>query len=143
MDFYCNSCNIGFQWIWNNKIWRLWIRWNDEHDVRKLRKRHDVFRLDLRNPHNCGTCVPDNLVMAANTKSEKKIMVNKEKINGKIIISDLSFGKIGNIIYHKLEPGNSGMYTFKGYKKLFNDNNFKNIRQERLGLTSIYTEGRK
>ena len=83
MDFYCNSCNIGFQWIWNNKIWRLWIRWNDEHDVRKLRKRHDVFRLDLRNPHNCGTCVPDNLVMAANTKSEKKIMVNKEKINGK------------------------------------------------------------
>jgi len=69
-----------------------------------------------------------------------KSLLNKK---GKLVICDLSFGKIGNLIFHELEPGNSKMYTFKGYKKLFEERNFKNIKQEKFGLVSVYTEGEK
>ena len=69
-----------------------------------------------------------------------KNLLNK---NGKLVICDLSFGKIGNIIFHKLEPGNSKMYNIEEYKKLFEENKFKNIKQENFGLISVYTEGNK
>lgn len=69
-----------------------------------------------------------------------KSLLNRE---GKLIISDLSFGNIGNVIFHKLEPGNSKMYTIKEYKELFEENKFKNIKQENFGLISVYTEGKK
>lgn len=69
-----------------------------------------------------------------------KSLLNRE---GKLIICDLSFGRIGNIIFHKLEPGNSKMYTIKEYKELFEKNKFKNIKQEKFGLISVYTEGNK
>lgn len=69
-----------------------------------------------------------------------KRLLNKE---GKLVICDLNFGKIGNIIFHKLEPGNSKMYTFKEYRKLFEKNKFINIKQEKFGLISVYIEGNK
>ncbi|MEK6914378.1 MAG: methyltransferase domain-containing protein [Nanoarchaeota archaeon] len=69
-----------------------------------------------------------------------KILLNK---NGKLIISDLSFSKIGNFIFHNLEPGNSETYTLKEYKELFEEKKFKNIKQRRFGIISVYTEGVK
>lgn len=78
--------------------------------------------------------------------NQEKLIVEIKKLldkEGKLIISDLSFGKIGNIIFHKLEPGNSKMYTLKEYKELFEENKFKNIKQEKFGLISVYTEGTK
>lgn len=76
---------------------------------------------------------------------EKLIIKIKKMLNkqGKLIISDLSFGKIGNRIFHKLEPGNSKMYTLEEYKELFEKNKYKNINQEKFGLISVYTEGNK
>jgi len=65
------------------------------------------------------------------------------KDNGKFIISDLSFGRFGNTIFHKLEPGNSRMYTATDYIALFKENRFEKIKQKRMGLVSIYTEGVK
>jgi len=65
------------------------------------------------------------------------------KENGKLIISDLSFGSLGNFIFHKIEPGNSGMHTSKEYTILFEENGFKEIKKERPGLFSIYIEGTK
>ena len=65
------------------------------------------------------------------------------KEDGKIVINDLSFGRFGNFIFHKLEPGNSGMYTPKGYLRLLKGKGFRDIKQKRLSLISVYTEGEK
>jgi len=63
------------------------------------------------------------------------------KKGGKLVISDLSFGRFGNKVFHILEPGNSEMYTKKGYYKLLKENKFFDIKQFGVGLFSIYTEG--
>ncbi len=65
------------------------------------------------------------------------------KSGGKLVINDFSFGKIGNKLFHWIDPGNSGMHTLKEYKKLFEKNKFKNIKQKKIGLIAVYTEGIK
>lgn len=77
---------------------------------------------------------------------EQEKVIDKIKIilkeNGKLIIDDLSFGSFGNFIFNKLEPGNSGMHTLNGYKKLFRDKNFNEIKARKIGLASVYIEGK-
>jgi len=62
---------------------------------------------------------------------------------GKIIVSDFSFGLIGNWLFKKFEPGNSRMLSRRGFRNLFEGFGFKDIRQRRIGIFSILTIGVK
>ena len=72
--------------------------------------------------------------------NDSKILLRK---GGKLIIEDFSFGKIGNKIFHLIEPGNSGMHTLAEFRNLFEKNKFNNIKQKKIGLIAVYTEGIK
>jgi ubiquinone/menaquinone biosynthesis C-methylase UbiE len=65
------------------------------------------------------------------------------KKNGKLIIADLSFGKVLNWIFHKIEPGNSKMNSKKNFYDLFEKHGFENVKQKRIGLFVIANIGEK
>jgi len=75
-------------------------------------------------------------------KAMKKFNLALKK-NGKLIITDLSFGRILNLVFNKLEPGNSKMNSKKEFYKLFKKYKFKNVKQKKLGLFIILTVGEK
>ena len=65
------------------------------------------------------------------------------KKNGYLIVVDLNFGQILNKIFHKIEPGNSKVYTLNELRVLFKSHGFKHIKQEKVGLFTFMTSGRK
>ncbi|MEK6935603.1 MAG: class I SAM-dependent methyltransferase [Nanoarchaeota archaeon] len=65
------------------------------------------------------------------------------KKKGKLIIVDLSFGRILNWLFNKIEPGNSKMNSSSDFLKIFKLYKFRNIKQKRLGLFVIMTIGEK
>jgi len=65
------------------------------------------------------------------------------KKDGCLIIVDFSFGIFLNKIFSKIEPGNNEMHTALEFKELFKQYKFKDIRQNRLGIFTILTIGRK
>jgi len=78
--------------------------------------------------------------------NQKKAMRNfyyALKKNGRLIIVDLSFGRILNWIFHKIEPGNSGMNSRRDFYRLLKKYGFRNIQQKRLSLVTIMTLGEK
>jgi len=78
--------------------------------------------------------------------NQKKAMKNFNlalKKKGKLIIVDLSFGRILNWIFHTIEPGNRKMTSKKDFYKLFERYRFKNIQQKRLSLFMIMNIGGK
>ena len=78
----------------------------------------------------------------SNQEKAIKNMFNALKKNGKLIIVDLNFG-ILNYFFHLIEPGNSKMNNAYEFRKLFEENNFKNIKQEKIGWFFLLTEGEK
>ncbi len=62
---------------------------------------------------------------------------------GKLIIVDLSFGRILNWVFNKLEPGNSKMNSSSDFLKIFKSHKFRNIKQRRLRLSAVMTIGEK
>lgn len=75
---------------------------------------------------------------------KNKAMKNFYKVlkrNGKLIIVDLDFW-IFNKLFEKIEPGNTGLYSAKELENIFKAYNFKDIKQEKIGL-NILTYGRK
>ena len=79
--------------------------------------------------------------------SDKDIAMNNFyrvlKKNGRLIIVDINFGRFFNVVFQKLEPGNSGIYTRDEMKNLFEDFSFKEIIQRRVGLFTYMTIGMK
>ena len=65
------------------------------------------------------------------------------KREGKLIIVDFSFGKLGNWLFHNIEPGNSGMHTVSELMNLFKNYKFKKIKQRKIGIFSTLTRGIK
>lgn len=65
------------------------------------------------------------------------------KRGGEFIVVDFSFGKIGNWIFHHIEPGNNKMHTASEFKQLFREHNFLDIQQKKVGIFSILTKGIK
>ena len=78
--------------------------------------------------------------------NQEKVVVNfyrSLKRGGVLGIADFSFGKMGNYFFKNFEPANSRMLLKKEFYDLFERNNFKKIRQKRLGPFSILTLGEK
>ena len=65
------------------------------------------------------------------------------KKRGKLIIIDLSFGRILNWLFNKIEPGNSKMNSPSDFLKIFKLHKFKKIKQKKLGFFVIITIGEK
>ncbi len=65
------------------------------------------------------------------------------KKNGRIMVVDFDFGFLLNKIFHWLEPGNNKMHSAFQIKELFEANEFKDIRQEKIGWFSVLSIGRK
>ncbi len=65
------------------------------------------------------------------------------KRNGKLIVVDVDFGLYLNKLFHKLEPGNNGIYDTYEMRNLFKRHNFKNIKQNKVGLFTKMTTGIK
>lgn len=63
--------------------------------------------------------------------------------NGELILVDLDFGKLGNWIFSRLEPGNTGMHSAQEFKEIFEYNGFSDIEQRKLGMFSLITKGKK
>lgn len=65
------------------------------------------------------------------------------KKEGKLVISDFSFGRFGNWLFKKIEPANSNMLLSREFKELLEKNNFWNVKQKREGIISILTVSEK
>jgi len=66
------------------------------------------------------------------------------KINGKIIITDITFkSRFIKRLFKILEPGHVKIYTKEEFMELFKNNGFKITRQEKIGLFSVSTIGEK
>jgi|SRR3989344_4444079 len=65
------------------------------------------------------------------------------KKNGKLIIVDVTFGRLLNKTLKKLEPGNSGIYTKSEMENIFKQHNFKCIRRKKVGMLTMMTTGTK
>ena len=65
------------------------------------------------------------------------------KKGGKLIINDFNLTRLGNLIFHLLEPGNSRMPMPKEYRQILLKSKFKNIKYRPFGIISFYMEGTK
>ncbi|MDP3991895.1 MAG: class I SAM-dependent methyltransferase [Nanoarchaeota archaeon] len=65
------------------------------------------------------------------------------RYNGRLVITDFDFGIILNKIFSVLEPGNTGVYTKEQMKDLFKKSGFIVEKQQKIGLFSLMTIGKK
>lgn len=63
--------------------------------------------------------------------------------NGRLVITDFDFGIILNKIFTVLEPGNTGVYTKEQIRDLFKKSGFIVEKQQKIGLFSLMTMGKK
>jgi len=78
--------------------------------------------------------------------NSKIVMNNFYRIlsyNGRLVITDFDFGIILNWIFSVLEPGNTGVYTKEQMKDLFKKSGFIVEKQQKIGLFSLMTMGKK
>src|SRR3989344_1000611 len=79
----------------------------------------------------------------SNPKKAVKNFYNTLKKKGRLVIVDFEMGFIFNFLFHIIEPGNNKVFSRLEFKNLFKENNFKNIKQKRICLIFLMTNGEK